>query len=304
MPEAGSALVRSNGRRARTVRPCRRPSPFASRRCEPARFELTTRDQRLQGTRQRDIKIGGQYLRRNTRRRRVRPHHQQDPRRDTVDPLGQQRSQTSLHPGTGDRRPDRPGHHEPDPRRGRDDRNRHRHGRRDRGRCDVRIDPGRMHDQRSTSGPAPTFDRRVEVTTTTHPVRGRQHVRPPGAAGSGGEFGAALTPARRKDGATRSGTHTQPETVGLGPAPVIRLEGPLAHQKAPRSCCQRGHANRTSYPRVHDPVRGDAAQPPALTGRRQRPLSSLHTVRPRRPGGQTGSLCRHCAAATEQPSFS
>lgn len=45
----------------------------------------------------------------------------------------------------------------------------------------------------------------------------------------------------------------------LGPAPVVRLEGPLAHQKTPRSCCQRGHANRTTHPRVHGPVRRGTA---------------------------------------------
>jgi hypothetical protein len=40
---------------------------------------------------------------------------------------------------------------------------------------------------------------------------------------------AALAPARRQDGAARAGPHPQPETMGLRPAPVIRLKSTLAH---------------------------------------------------------------------------
>jgi len=58
--------------------------------------------------------------------------------------------------------------------------------------------------------------------------------------GSGGEFVAPLATTRREDGAARTGPHPQPEAMRLGPAPVVRLEGPLAHQKTPRSCCERG----------------------------------------------------------------
>jgi hypothetical protein len=47
------------------------------------------------------------------------------------------------------------------------------------------------------------------------------------------ELAAALPATGLQDGATRPGTHAQPETVGLGPAAVVRLEGPLAHGLAP-----------------------------------------------------------------------
>lgn len=53
------------------------------------------------------------------------------------------------------------------------------------------------------------------------------------AAGSGRQFAAALAPTRLQDGATGSGTHPQAEPVGLRPAAVVRLEGPLAHGLAP-----------------------------------------------------------------------
>jgi hypothetical protein len=48
---------------------------------------------------------------------------------------------------------------------------------------------------------------------------------------SGGELGTALAPPRSEDHTPCPGTHAQPEAVRLGAAPVVRLEGPLAHQK-------------------------------------------------------------------------
>jgi hypothetical protein len=104
-----------------------------------------------------------------------------------------------------------------------------------------------MHDQGPATDPTPPSHRCVEVLTSTHPMRCREHGRPLDAAGSGGEFGAALAPARREDGATRTGAHTQPEAMSLGPAPVVRLEGPLAHQKTPQSCCQGTSRNSREY---------------------------------------------------------
>jgi len=55
------------------------------------------------------------------------------------------------------------------------------------------------------------------------------------------ELAAALPATGLQDGATGTGTHTQPETVGLCPPAVVRLEGPLAHGLAPshRGCRPR-----------------------------------------------------------------
>jgi hypothetical protein len=44
-----------------------------------------------------------------------------------------------------------------------------------------------------------------------------------------GEFGASLATTRTQDGAAGTGAHSQAETVHLGAAPVVRLEGSLAH---------------------------------------------------------------------------
>jgi hypothetical protein len=67
--------------------------------------------------------------------------------------------------------------------------------------------------------------RRGEIAAPTHPMNGRQH-----GARSGGELLAALATAAGEDGAARTGTHTQTEAVGLGAAPVVRLERALAHR--------------------------------------------------------------------------
>lgn len=52
----------------------------------------------------------------------------------------------------------------------------------------------------------------------------------PLAAPSGRELGAALAAASGQDRAACARAHTQPEAVGLGTTPVVRLEGPLAHE--------------------------------------------------------------------------
>lgn len=48
------------------------------------------------------------------------------------------------------------------------------------------------------------------------------------ARNSGGQFPTALTTPAGNDGATRAGTHAQPETVGACATPIVWLEGPLA----------------------------------------------------------------------------
>ena len=47
---------------------------------------------------------------------------------------------------------------------------------------------------------------------------------------SGGQLGATLATTGREDGATGAGPHAQAETMGLGPAAVVGLEGALAHE--------------------------------------------------------------------------
>lgn len=44
-----------------------------------------------------------------------------------------------------------------------------------------------------------------------------------------GKFGASLAATRAEDGAAGTGAHAQTESVHLGAAPVVRLEGSLAH---------------------------------------------------------------------------
>lgn len=138
-----------------------------------------------------------------------------------------------------------------------------------------------MHDQCSAPRPAAATHRSVEVAPVAHPLRRRKHGRSPGAARSGGQFGAALTPTRGKNGAARTGPHAQPEPVRLGPAPVVRLEGPLAHQKTPRSCCERGTRGSARPPEraVHN--HRDGAQPPARPGQ-------VTTVAVKPPHGTAG----------------
>jgi hypothetical protein len=78
---------------------------------------------------------------------------------------------------------------------------------------------------------------------------------------SNGQLSAPLAPTSGEDGATRTGPHTQPEAVGLRPAPVVRLEGPLAHQKTPRSAAKRGSGGRTHTPKSLNPTIGQRPTP-------------------------------------------
>src|SRR3954447_5612491 len=56
-----------------------------------------------------------------------------------------------------------------------------------------------------------------------------------GVGGSGREPGAALAPASGENGATGARAHAKPEAVGLRPAPIVRLERPLAHRGTPHT---------------------------------------------------------------------
>ena len=68
--------------------------------------------------------------------------------------------------------------------------------------------------------------------------RGASDARSPAArsGGSGREPGATLAATRREDRATGTGVHAQLEAVGLRAAAVVRLEGTLAHGRAPSGC--------------------------------------------------------------------
>src|SRR5947209_8840406 len=70
--------------------------------------------------------------------------------------------------------------------------------------------------------------RRPDRTTAVN--SGRRRRRACAGNTSGGELLATLAAATGDDRPARAGPHPQPETVGLGPAAVVRLERALAHE--------------------------------------------------------------------------
>src|ERR671927_837583 len=68
---------------------------------------------------------------------------------------------------------------------------------------------------------------------TTAVNSGRRRRRACAGSTSGGELLATLAPTAGDDRPARAGAHPQPETVGLGPAAVVRLERALAHEVLP-----------------------------------------------------------------------
>ena len=114
--------------------------------------------------------------------------------------------------------------------------------------------------------------RRREVRPLTQSVRRRQHRRPQAE-----KLGAALTATSGEDAAARTGAHPQTEAVGLGPAAVVRLEGPLAHDVlssasvGPRARVVGGPGGCRLRSETHD-LRGEAAPSRArVTGMRKQP---------------------------------
>lgn len=115
-----------------------------------------------------------------------------------------------------------------------------------------------------------------------------------GQAASGRQAGAALGAAVRDDRATGTRPHPQPETVGLGAAAVVRLEGALAHSGAPGNLS----LNETAWwrrpavtvrPRVARNARVcTASSCPSEAGGSSRRQLDLVTVRAATPSGQTG----------------
>jgi hypothetical protein len=67
-------------------------------------------------------------------------------------------------------------------------------------------------------------------------------VPPPRSGSSGRQPSAALGPATGEDAATGASTHAQPEAMGLGAAPIVRLKCPLAHvSRSPEALRRRTH---------------------------------------------------------------
>jgi len=65
---------------------------------------------------------------------------------------------------------------------------------------------------------------------TVRPKSAERRRRCAAGSTSGGELGAALAAAGSEDRAASAGAHAKTEAVGLGTTPVVRLEGPLAHE--------------------------------------------------------------------------
>ncbi len=101
-----------------------------------------------------------------------------------------------------------------------------------------------MHDEEwpACSLGARSAYRRREVRAVAQTVTCRQH-----AGSSGGELGAALATTGSDDGAAGARAHAQAETVRLGAAAVVRLEGALAHEVLR---CLRAGRRGTSRSRV------------------------------------------------------
>jgi hypothetical protein len=81
----------------------------------------------------------------------------------------------------------------------------------------------------TTSSLEPARQPPEERTADVKSARSRSRFGAGSTRASGGELGAALTATSGEDAATRTGAHPQTEAVGLGPAAVVRLESPLAH---------------------------------------------------------------------------
>lgn len=115
-------------------------------------------------------------------------------------------------------------------------------------------------------------------------------IRTADGSNSGGELRPPLAPTGGKDRAAGAGPHTQTEAVGLGPAPVVRLEGALRHvvlhrlfRSPPVGGSRRPRDSRTR------PDRGRA-------GRSRQGRLCNGTRRPR-PGQTTGTPDGPCRAA-------
>ncbi|GAA3989011.1 hypothetical protein GCM10022630_37570 [Thermobifida alba] len=85
-----------------------------------------------------------------------------------------------------------------------------------------------------------------------------------------GQRSAPLAPTRSDDRATGTGTHAQPETVGLGATPIVRLVRTLAHCLTPgafRKYNDDEPADRAGGPCVPAAVAGTLSWNIARSGR-------------------------------------
>jgi hypothetical protein len=151
--------------------------------------------------------IGGQLVRGSRGRRWKRPDHDQIASAPTVDVLSTDRSEAA-----GDSVPshgvtDRLAHDEADP-----------------SRLWTLVPGPHVEDESGTRSTTSTPNGSSEVDAPAHPMGRGQHR-------SGSEAVAALTAARRKDGAAGAGAHPKTEAVGLGPTPVVGLERTLRHER-------------------------------------------------------------------------
>src|SRR6185437_3103005 len=87
----------------------------------------------------------------------------------------------------------------------------------------VQLSPPQVCDEGRPPRPAPAADRAGELVAPLHSAVCGQHLK------LGGKVASALGPARREDGPAGARAHAQPEAVGLGTTPVVRLEGALGH---------------------------------------------------------------------------
>src|SRR5690606_14818009 len=88
----------------------------------------------------------------------------------------------------------------------------------------VPVSGSEVDDDRVTTGTGTVTHGAPELGRAAHARPGGKHSRR-----SGRELAATLATTSREDGATGTRAHAQPETMGLGAAPGVRLEGPLAH---------------------------------------------------------------------------
>ena len=97
--------------------------------------------------------------------------------------------------------------------------------------------------------------------------RAAAYARPPEARGSlsrersGRQPVATLAPTGADDRATGTGAHPKTEPVRLGPSPVVRLEGPLAHRKTP----SKGGKGTLAPPTHRRPFEPTVARPAGQT---------------------------------------
>jgi len=136
---------------------------------------------------------------------------------------------------------------------------------------------------------SPTTQCDLELRPSSESADRGQHVdrRPSTASGSGGEPGAALVTAASDHCAAGPGTHSQPEPVRLGSAPVVRLERALAHGRAPQGVLDvRAWRCGAEPGTVGWQCRCTAARPPNGTGLLQ-DGSNVRSDQPVGPGRRT-----------------